>query len=211
MVVFAFMHYRAFPWWEFKYRKIPIDKVGYDYTGFGGIDQDQLNSQNNSPREQMEPDILEEFGFVDGGFMNNTDIAMPKPRRMKSSENMAIISKEMVTIKSWCSAFGEVLNVMDVCYDAKKNFVSATPSEFRMDSGRITPQKSYEYDQEETDLDCNVIRKNKSKHMLNAELLFDGKNNALNTNEKRQKQYVIETKQYKKNIELSNKFDLNKT
>merc|ERR1712176_825503 len=39
MVIFAFTHYRAFPWLEFKYKKIAIDKdFGYSFTNFDGMD-----------------------------------------------------------------------------------------------------------------------------------------------------------------------------
>ena len=159
MIMYIF---QAFPWWEFKYRKIPIDKVGYSYTNFGGID-DMTNSPGNSPRDKMnvnsnddnkyfgfkqfssftqdeeekdtedtediedienEPEIEEEFSFRYNSSTKNEILEqnIPNRPRRKSSENLAIISEEIITFKSWCSAFWEVINVMDVCNDAKKKF-----------------------------------------------------------------------------------------
>eukprot|EP01084_Bolivina_argentea_P316423 548480_1 len=159
-VFFAFMHYRAFPWWEFKYRKIPIDKVEYGFTNFKA-----LEDEPNSPKDK---DNISDFGYSKFSDLNgfgdniyeeekeleidnkhkykqrrkrsidepeismsgeefNFDISKPNvlnKRRRRSSENLAIITEEIITCRSWCNAFMEVINVIDVCNDAKKNFVS---------------------------------------------------------------------------------------
>merc|ERR1712154_538826 len=48
MVVFAWMHYKAFPWWEFKYKSLSSSPICYDYAQFGGLDE-LKSSRNNSP------------------------------------------------------------------------------------------------------------------------------------------------------------------
>eukprot|EP00486_Rosalina_sp_Unknown_P014950 CAMPEP_0201595358 /NCGR_PEP_ID=MMETSP0190_2-20130828/192381_1 /ASSEMBLY_ACC=CAM_ASM_000263 /TAXON_ID=37353 /ORGANISM="Rosalina sp." /LENGTH=302 /DNA_ID=CAMNT_0048055303 /DNA_START=469 /DNA_END=1377 /DNA_ORIENTATION=- len=296
MVVFAFMHYRAFPWWEFKYRKIPIDKVGYGYTNFGGLD-DVTNSAPNSPKDKDkhrdrddgqhktrvnsnsnsndndndndfeyrkfsafgydeeekeleddnntnksittddnqyhdksqghkrsidEPEIEEEFSF---GYNSNNlstknevlEQNKPKRKRRKSSENLAIISEEIITFKSWCSAFLEVINVFDVCNDVKDNFV--TPASSMISEMGLNQQKSYdEYnDDDENDidhvqqaiqdgnisLDGSSIKRSKRKNrnnMLNTTLLLDETNISLSTKEKRKNEYIKDSQQM--NIEL---------
>eukprot|EP00483_Globobulimina_turgida_P000171 UN00171 len=92
-VAFAFLHYRAFPWWEFKYKKIPIDKVEYRYTGFGGLDDVEYTKFPDGNEEKElevneyklkrkrsidEPSISEEFSF------NKTEKPVARKRRRSS-------------------------------------------------------------------------------------------------------------------------------
>ena len=105
------------------------------------------------------------------------------------------ITEQVVSLTSWCSAFCEVMNVMDVCNDAKRNFVVTKVDE----SGKLSRQNSYECDENGTETQSEQCDGN-GKNMLNATLLFDEQNCRLNTKKKRTEQYRYEANHV--NIEL---------
>eukprot|EP01083_Nonionella_stella_P201577 737336_1 len=201
MVVFAFMHYRAFPWWEFKYRQLSIDKVGYGFTGFSGMDED--HSDPVTPTEDsygmgtdFEYKKFSSFGDSEEKDLEDVNgIESMQEQRVFEDGNKEIqtVPEEMVSIKSWCCAFWDVINFVDVCNDAKANFVE--PSVDLMDNPGMTPQGSY-------DDDINDKTKDKAKQLLNANLLFDDGNKELRTKKQRTHQYVKEYERTNLNIEL---------
>ena len=95
------------------------------------------------------------------------------------------VTEQIVNVRSWCSAFCAVLNVMDVCDDAKRNFVVKKSEE-------MSRQNSYECDEEHNE---NCKKQQCHKNMLNATLLFDDQNNALSTKEKMTAKYRHESSQ----------------
>jgi hypothetical protein len=99
--------------------------------------------------KEIEPEIVDEHEFA-----SQTAQSFTK-RRRKSSENMAIITEQIVSVKSWCAAFCEVMNVIDVCNDAKKHFFVKTADEC------VDEEKTYEHPQSN----------NKMQSMLNTTLL----------------------------------------
>lgn len=210
---------------DFQYRK---------FSGFGYDEEEKemeeeedtkraITTENNQYNEQSsghkrsidEPEIEEDLAIRTSVKNEVLEQGRPKRKRRASSEDMAIISEEIITFKSWCTAFWEVMNVMDVCNDAKQNLVTPATS---MISEMGQKQTSYdEYNDAEDDidhvqqaiqdgnimtLDGSTIKRQKrnNKNMLNRTLLLDETNISLSTKEKRKNEYIKDSKQM--NIEL---------
>merc|ERR1712129_232655 len=140
------------------------DEVDYDYTHFAGLDDIETVTVKSSTTAS----------------------------RAKETETVTKSASEGVTVNAWCSALCRVVNVCDVCDDARVHFV--TPSKrllmtqsTKMDSaGRLTPQRSYEEAEEPEEADGQTHTKGRG----GSTLLFDEHHAQLATKTQRKEEYA---------------------
>jgi len=173
MVFFAALHYRAFPWSEFRFESVRCDEIGYDYTHFAGLDaMDTVTAAEDT---------------------------VPRIERKKED----VRDSEGVTVRAWCSALCRVLNVMDVCDDARVHFVTPIANKKLLMKQRSVDEEAEEEDVQD-DIDVETHRRARvSSQRLKDTLLFDEQHTELATKKQRQQAYAKECKQH--NIELITK------